>query len=140
MHEGRSSSCRHACRRISRPRSWNWERCSREQNLAIISKVRAAEKVKPKLELGGQGRLRGESYSIIGDGIAVGDSEEGAFWTAFLRSLKARGLHGVKLVISDAHEGLKAAIGSVFLGASWQRCRVHFMRNVLAKVPRATPR
>ncbi len=73
-------------------------------------------------------------------GFDVGDSEDGASWTAFARSLKARGLHGVKLVISDAHEGLKAAIGSVFLGASWQRCRVHFMRNVLAKVPRATPR
>lgn len=67
-------------------------------------------------------------------GIDVGDSEDGAFWTAFLRSLKARGLSGVQLVISDAHEGLKAAIAAVFAGASWQRCRVHFMRNVLAKV------
>ena len=65
-------------------------------------------------------------------GFDVGDSEDGAFWTAFLRSLKARGLGGVQLVISDAHTGLKAAIASVFLGASWQRCRVHFMRNVLA--------
>jgi putative transposase len=69
-------------------------------------------------------------------GFDVGDSEDGAFWTAFLRSLKARGLHGVQLVISDAHEGLKAAIGSVILGASWQRCRVHFLRNVLAQVPK----
>lgn len=69
-------------------------------------------------------------------GFDVGDSEDGAFWTAFLRSLKARGLTGVQLVISDAHEGLKAAIGSVLIGASWQRCRVHFMRNVLAKVPK----
>jgi putative transposase len=71
-------------------------------------------------------------------GLAVGDSEDGAFWTAFLRSLRARGLSGVKLVISDAHEGLKAAIGAVFLGAAWQRCRVHFMRNVLARVPRGS--
>ena len=69
-------------------------------------------------------------------GFDVGDSEDGAFWTAFLRSLKARGLTGVQLVISDAHEGLKAAIASVLIGASWQRCRVHFMRNVLAKVPK----
>ncbi|WP_242498321.1 IS256 family transposase, partial [Nocardioides glacieisoli] len=69
-------------------------------------------------------------------GFDVGDSEDGAFWTAFLRSLKARGLGGVQLVISDAHTGLKAAIASVFLGASWQRCRVHFMRNVLAVVPK----
>ncbi|MCW2608754.1 MAG: transposase mutator type [Frankiales bacterium] len=69
-------------------------------------------------------------------GFAVGDSEDGAFWTAFLRSLKARGLTGTQLVISDAHAGLKAAIGAVLLGAAWQRCRVHFMRNVLARVPK----
>ncbi len=71
-------------------------------------------------------------------GFDVGDSEDGAFWTAFLRSLKARGLHGVQLVISDAHAGLKAAISSVLLGASWQRCRVHFLRNVLAQVPKGS--
>jgi putative transposase len=59
-------------------------------------------------------------------GFAVGDSEDGAFWTAFLRSLKARGLAGTQLVISDAHTGLKSAIAAVLLGASWQRCRVHF--------------
>ena len=51
--------------------------------------------------------------------------EDGAFWTAFLRSLKARGLHGVQLVISDAHEGLKSAVGAAMTGAAWQRCRVH---------------
>lgn len=71
-------------------------------------------------------------------GFAVGDSEDGAFWTAFLRSLKARGLGGVQLVISDAHEGLKGAIAAVFLGAAWQRCRVHFLRNVLAQVPKGS--
>jgi putative transposase len=71
-------------------------------------------------------------------GLDVGDSEDGAFWTAFLRSLKARGLTGVQLVISDAHTGLKAAIGAVMAGASWQRCRVHFLRNVLARVPRGS--
>ena len=69
-------------------------------------------------------------------GFDVGDSEDGAFWTAFLRSLKARGLGGVQLVISDAHAGLKQAIAAVLIGSSWQRCRVHFMRNVLAVVPK----
>jgi len=71
-------------------------------------------------------------------GFDVGDSEDGAFWTAFLRSLKARGLAGVQLVISDSHAGLKTAIGSVLLGAAWQRCRVHFLRNVLAQVPKGS--
>jgi hypothetical protein len=64
-------------------------------------------------------------------GMTVGASEAETFWTAFLRTLVRRGLRGVKLVISDAHEGLKAAVAKV-LHASWQRCRVHFMRNVLA--------
>ena len=58
-------------------------------------------------------------------GLDVGDSEDGAFWTAFLPSLKARGLSGVQLVVSDAHTGLKQAISAVMGGASWQRCRVH---------------
>ena len=66
-------------------------------------------------------------------GITVMPSEAEGFWTEFLRSLTRRGLRGVKLVISDAHEGLKAAAAKV-LGASWQRCRVHFMRNALACV------
>src|SRR5450432_980949 len=64
-------------------------------------------------------------------GMQIGASEAETFWTEFLRSLRRRGLRGVKLVISDAHEGLKAAISKV-LHASWQRCRVHFMRNALA--------
>ena len=71
-------------------------------------------------------------------GFDVGDSEDGAFWTAFLRSLKARGLGGVQLVISDAHAGLRNAIASVLIGAAWQRCRVHFLRNVLAQVPKGS--
>jgi len=71
-------------------------------------------------------------------GLAVGDSEDGAFWTAFLRSLRARGLAGVRLVISDAHEGLKGAIAAVLLGAAWQRCRVHFLRNVLGRIPKGS--
>ena len=68
-------------------------------------------------------------------GLAVGPAETEAFWLEFLRSLTARGLSGVKLVISDAHQGLKAAAEKVLSGA-WQRCRVHFMRNALAHVPR----
>jgi len=70
-------------------------------------------------------------------GLDVGLSEDGAFWTAFLRHLVARGLRGVLLVTSDAHEGLKGAIQAVLGGASWQRCRVHFMRNLLAQVPKS---
>ena len=69
-------------------------------------------------------------------GLTVGLSEAAPFWIDFLRSLNKRGLKGVKLVISDAHEGLKKAIRQV-LGATWQRCRVHTMRNLLARVPRA---
>jgi len=68
-------------------------------------------------------------------GLAMGASEDESFWTEFLRSLVRRGLKGVQLVISDAHEGLKAAIHQVLTGSTWQRCRVHFMRNVLAHVP-----
>ena len=64
-------------------------------------------------------------------GMDIGPSEAETFWTAFLRKLARRGLRGVKLVISDAHEGIKAAVSKV-LTAAWQRCRVHFMRNALA--------
>jgi putative transposase len=71
-------------------------------------------------------------------GLDVGDSEDGAFWTAFLRSLKASGLVGVQLVVSDAHTGLTQAIAAIMAGACWQRCRVHFLRNVLARVPKAS--
>ena len=70
-------------------------------------------------------------------GLSVGDSEDKVFWVEFLQGLRARGLSGVELVISDAHLGLKGAISEVLVGSSWQRCRVHFMRNVLAKVPRS---
>lgn len=68
-------------------------------------------------------------------GLAIGPSEAETFWTQFLRQLTRRGLRGVKLVISDAHVGLKAAVAKV-LSASWQRCRVHFMRNVLGHAGR----
>ena len=84
------------------------------------------------------------AFGVAADGLRevlgfdVGDSENEVFWTGFLRGLKTRGLSGVKLVISDAHAGLKKAVGVAFQGAAWQRCRVHFMRNVLSIVPRAS--
>ncbi len=68
-------------------------------------------------------------------GLHIGPSEAETFWAGLLKSMARRGLHGVKLVISDAHEGLKAAIRRV-VGASWQRCRVHWMRNALSYVPK----
>jgi len=71
-------------------------------------------------------------------GVDVGPREAGAFWLRFLRGLVARGLSGVQLVISDSHQGLKGAIAAVLQGASWQRCRTHFMRNVLGLVPKGT--
>lgn len=78
-------------------------------------------------------------------GHAVGDSETREFWSEFLRGLRDRGLRvatgssplGVQLVVSDAHRGLTDAIGKVLAGAAWQRCRVHFMRNLLGRIPRA---
>jgi putative transposase len=69
-------------------------------------------------------------------GFNVGASETYEFWAEFLRQLVGRGLRGVRLVISDAHEGLRRAISEILAGASWQRSRVHFMRNVLQKLPR----
>src|SRR3954449_3703912 len=69
-------------------------------------------------------------------GMDIGPSEAETFWTAFLRKLARRGLRGVKLVVSDAHEGIKDAVAKV-LSATWQRCRVHFMRNALAHAGRS---
>ena len=70
-------------------------------------------------------------------GVDVLTTEDGAGWTGFLRDLVARGLGGVELVISDAHAGLKEAIAAVLPGSSWQRCRTHFMRNLLCRVPKS---
>jgi transposase-like protein len=70
-------------------------------------------------------------------GLEVASTEDGAGWLAFLRSLTARGLSGVRLVISDAHRGLVEAIGAALPGASWQRCRTHYLRNLLTKVPKS---
>ena len=70
-------------------------------------------------------------------GLDVVTAEDGAGWLAFLRGLRARGLKGIELVVSDAHPGLKDAIASVLRGAAWQRCRTHFIRNLLTRVPKA---
>jgi len=69
-------------------------------------------------------------------GVDVGPAEDHEFWLQFLRQLVSRGLTGVRLVISDSHLGLKQAVAQVFVGGTWQRCRVHFMRNALATVPK----
>ncbi|MFJ9968908.1 IS256 family transposase [Streptomyces avermitilis] len=71
-------------------------------------------------------------------GVMVGDNETEAFWSEFLRSLRARGLAGVRLVIADHHSGLVAAIRKVMLGAAYQRCRVHFLRNVFGVIPKGS--
>jgi transposase-like protein len=71
-------------------------------------------------------------------GVDIGDSEDETFWTRFLRSLRKRGLVGVRLVISDAHAGLIASIRKIMIGASWQRCRVHYIRNLLSTVPKGS--
>jgi putative transposase len=73
-------------------------------------------------------------------GCAVGDNETEAFWAEFLTDLRDRGLTGVQLVVAGAHRGLVAAVGRILQGSAWQRCRVHLMRNALAKAAKAAPR
>ena len=102
---------------------------------ATYIKVRIDGRVVPQAVVSAVGvRMSGER---VVRGVAGGPREEAAFWQQVLRSLVARGLRGVQLAISDAHEGLKGAIASVFGGASWQRCKVHVMRNALSYVPKA---
>jgi putative transposase len=103
---------------------------------ATYIKARAGGRIVSKAVIVATGVSRNGDREVLG--VEVGDSEDGAFWIAFLRSLKARKLHGVQLVISDAHTGLREAIGVVMQGATWQRCKVHLARNVLAKVPKAS--
>lgn len=100
---------------------------------ATYHKVREAGRVVSQATVVAVGVTSEGERQVLG--IDAGPSEDRAFWTAFLRSLVKRGLSGVRLVISDAHEGLKQAISTVLSGATWQRCRVHFMRNLLATVP-----
>ena len=101
---------------------------------ALVVKVREHGRVVNTAALVATGVNADGHREILG--LDVGAAEDGAAWTAFLRSLVARGLGGVKLVVSDAHQGLKDAVAAVLDGACWQRCRTHFMRNLLVKVPR----
>jgi putative transposase len=103
---------------------------------ATYVKARSGGRIVAKAVIVATGVSRSGDREVLG--VEVGDSEDGAFWIAFLRSLRARGLAGVKLVISDAHLGLREAISAVMLGAAWQRCKVHLARNVLAKVPKGS--
>lgn len=102
---------------------------------ATFPKVREDERVQSVASVTAIG-IREDGYREI-LGMDVGAAETAAFWTEFLRGLLDRGLHGVQLVISDAHRGLKQAIEATMSGAAWQRCSVHFMRNVLTQVPKS---
>ena len=102
---------------------------------ATYAKARVNKRVVSRAVVIAMGVSMSGNREILG--LSVGDSEDKVFWVEFLQGLRQRGLSGVELVISDAHLGLKAAIAEVLVGSSWQRCRVHFMRNVLAKVPRS---
>lgn len=102
---------------------------------ALVLKCREGGRIVNVACLVGVGVNEDGHREILGLDVVTG--EDGAGWLAFLRGLRARGLKGVKLVVSDAHPGLKDAIDSVLRGASWQRCRTHFIRNLLTRVPKA---
>ena len=102
---------------------------------AMAVKVREDKRVVNVALVVGIGVREDGTREILG--VDVVTQEDGAGWSAFLKGLTARGLNGVRLVISDAHTGLKAAIASALPGASWQRCRTHFMRNLLTRVPKS---
>jgi len=102
---------------------------------AITQKVREGGRTVSVHALIAAGVNAGGHREILG--LDVATAEDGAGWLAFLRGLAARGLSGVQLVISDCHHGLRDAIASVLPGASWQRCRAHYARNLATKVPRS---
>src|SRR5262249_43252258 len=132
------------CRGCAPPSTWRWRRSAAGRSDgeypyvwldATYHKVRHDGRVISMATVAAIGvTADGERQGL---GVDAGAAGDGAFWTAFLRGLVARGLRGVRLVISDAPEGLKRAVATVLTGASWQRCRVHFMRNLLARVPKA---
>jgi putative transposase len=103
---------------------------------ALVLKVREAGRVANVHALIAVG-VNAEGYREI-LGLDVTTAEDGAGWLTFLRSLTARGLSGVKLVTSDAHAGLLAAIGATLPGASWQRCRTHYATNLMAVTPKSS--
>jgi putative transposase len=100
---------------------------------ALYVKVRQHHRIVSQAVVIAIGVRRDGERTVLG--FDSGPGEEEAFWTAFLRQLKERGLTDVQLVTSDAHHGLKKAVQTVLTGAAWQRCRVHFMRNLLARIP-----
>ena len=102
---------------------------------ALVVKVREDGRVVNVHALVATGVNRDGHREILG--LDVASAEDGAGWLAFLRGLVARGLSGVRLVVSDAHPGLVAAIGSALPGAAWQRCRTHYLRNLLTRVPKS---
>jgi putative transposase len=101
---------------------------------ATFEKVREGGRIVSQATVVAVGVRETGEKSVLG--VAVGPSESEAFWLEFLRSLLARGLHGVQLVIADAHQGLRSALTQCFAGATYQRCKVHFLRNVAAAVPK----
>jgi putative transposase len=101
---------------------------------ATYEKVRQGARIVSQAAVVAVGVRESGEKSVLG--LAIGASETEAFWLEFCRSLSRRGLNGVQLVISDAHEGLRSALSQVFAGASWQRCKVHFLRNVASAVPK----
>jgi transposase-like protein len=102
---------------------------------ALTQKVREGGRIMNVVALVATGVNAAGFREILGLDLVT--SEDGAGWLAFVRSLVARGLSGVRLVISDAHPGLVDAIASTLPGSGWQRCRTHFLRNLLAKVPKS---
>jgi len=102
---------------------------------ALVLKVREGGRVVAVHALVATGVNADGHREILG--LDVASAEDGAGWLAFLRGLVARGLSGVQLVISDAHPGLVAAIGSALPGAAWQRCRTHYLRNLLTRAPKS---
>ena len=100
---------------------------------ALVLKVREGGRVVPTSALVATAVNAAGRREIVG--LELGSAETGSSWTQFLRGLVARGLHGVQLVTSDAHGGLHGAIANVLEGAQWQRCRTHFTRNLLDRVP-----
>jgi putative transposase len=102
---------------------------------AIYEKIRFAGRSQSHAVVVAYGITEGGIRELIG--VEIVDTESFESWSEFFRKLLERGLHGVKLVISDAHAGLKKAIAEILLGTTWQRCKVHFLRNVLAAVPKS---
>jgi len=103
---------------------------------ALFEKVRIHRTVMSQAAVVAYGVRENGNRELIGLDVVDTESEES--WTTFLRSLRERGLAGVKLVITDAHKGLVKAVDTVFVGATWQRCKVHFTRNVVAHAPEAS--